>query len=215
MQTRWLAECEREALHLSGAIQPHGVLLVVGADGRLSHVSDNVGAFLGGAAADWLGRGLPEPLPSLVIELPAAPGSRLVREAAIEVEAGWLDAVVMRSRIDAVESVSGRQDPRGETGRRRRASPNPRQAFKRSPGSSRSPFLPFRGQGPADEHLQPRPGTDEFPGQDVVLGAGKHVDDGIADADDLIGFAHRVFSSYSQRSRIRHTRQAGLRAVQT
>ena len=100
--TRWLAECEREVLHLSGAIQPHGVLLVADGGGRLCHVSDNVGALLGGAAGDWLGQTLPDELGSLSAVLPAAPGSRLVREAAFAGEAGWLDAVLTRAKTDAV-----------------------------------------------------------------------------------------------------------------
>ena len=36
-----LKSCEREQLHLSGAIQPHGALLHVADDGTISHASAN------------------------------------------------------------------------------------------------------------------------------------------------------------------------------
>ena len=49
----------------------------------------------------------------------------------------------------------------------------------------------------------------------ALLDRRDHVDDGVADAHDLVGFAQIVFSSNSQRSRIRQAPQAGLRALQT
>ena len=48
--------------------------------------------------------------------------------------------------------------------------------------------------------------------QKTVIGGAEHVNDGIADADNLIRF--HVFSSYGHRSRIGHAPQRGLRAVQ-
>jgi light-regulated signal transduction histidine kinase (bacteriophytochrome) len=57
----FIAQCEEEKLHLSGAIQPHGVLLVCDRHGRLSHVSANAAEWLGDEAtpAALLGQPLP------------------------------------------------------------------------------------------------------------------------------------------------------------
>ena len=54
-----LSNCDQEPIHIPGRIQSHGVLLVFGADGRLSHRSANAGAMLG-AAAPVLGQPLGE-----------------------------------------------------------------------------------------------------------------------------------------------------------
>ena len=51
-------------------------------------------------------------------------------------------------------------------------------------------------------------------GEEAVLDMGNHVDQRVADADDLVLSRHRFFSSKAQRSRMMQTRQAGLRAVQ-
>lgn len=91
-----LERCEAEALHLSGAIQPHGTLLVVGADGTASHVAENVAAFLDRPPADWLGRPLPEALARLVADLGEAPGSRRFFDGEAEGGAGLLDVVASR-----------------------------------------------------------------------------------------------------------------------
>ena len=37
----FIHQCEQEELHLSGAIQPHGVLLITDAQGVVSHCSAN------------------------------------------------------------------------------------------------------------------------------------------------------------------------------
>lgn len=57
----FIAQCEQEKLPLSGAIQPHGVLLVCDRQGLVSHVSANVGDWLGENAtpAALLGQALP------------------------------------------------------------------------------------------------------------------------------------------------------------
>jgi light-regulated signal transduction histidine kinase (bacteriophytochrome)/CheY-like chemotaxis protein len=52
-----LSHCEREAIHIPGAIQPHGALVALLAhDGRITHASANLGAMLGHSAEDVLGR---------------------------------------------------------------------------------------------------------------------------------------------------------------
>ena len=56
-----LTSCEREAIHIPGAIQPHGALLAVLLDGRLvTHASANLAAILGRSAEAVLGRPLEE-----------------------------------------------------------------------------------------------------------------------------------------------------------
>ena len=41
-----LTNCERELIHLAGSVQPHGVLLVLGADGVVQQASTNTAAVL-------------------------------------------------------------------------------------------------------------------------------------------------------------------------
>jgi hypothetical protein len=50
-------DCAKEPIHMPGAVQPHGALLAVLADGRrVSHASANLAAVLGRAPAAVLGR---------------------------------------------------------------------------------------------------------------------------------------------------------------
>ena len=96
MDRRFLEGCETEKLHRSGAIQPHGGLLVADRDGRVSHASANVGAFLGVPPQDWLGRPLPAELAGLAEGLGAAPGSRRTSDGRVDGVAGPLDTVATR-----------------------------------------------------------------------------------------------------------------------
>ncbi|MWJ26649.1 GAF domain-containing protein [Halomonas sp. ZH2S] len=73
----FLAQCEHELLHLSGAIQPHGALLAVAADGRVTHASDNLGTLLGLDPQSLLGEALPAPLATPLGRLGQLPGARL------------------------------------------------------------------------------------------------------------------------------------------
>jgi light-regulated signal transduction histidine kinase (bacteriophytochrome) len=58
-----LTECDREPIHIPGAVQPHGGLLAVDADSwRVTHASANLAAFIGVDAALALG----QPLPTLL-----------------------------------------------------------------------------------------------------------------------------------------------------
>ncbi len=81
MNKRFLAECERERLHLSGHIQPHGALLVVDQAARITHRSCNFPAVLGDeilAPGDLL----PPVLAAHCDTLPGQAGARLhVRHA--------------------------------------------------------------------------------------------------------------------------------------
>jgi chemotaxis family two-component system sensor kinase Cph1 len=74
-----LKTCEREQLHLSGAIQPHGVLLHVSKHRSISHVSANCAETLGGAPDEVLGRPLSQFLPRVADALAgvAGEGARL------------------------------------------------------------------------------------------------------------------------------------------
>lgn len=53
-----LSNCERELIHLAGSVQPHGVLLVLGADGVVLQASTNLQAVLGIAHEQLLGQPL-------------------------------------------------------------------------------------------------------------------------------------------------------------
>ncbi|WP_440221566.1 GAF domain-containing protein [Dokdonella sp. MW10] len=52
-----LDECAREPIHIPGAIQPHGLLIVIdAASGRITQASDNAGVIAGVAATDLIGK---------------------------------------------------------------------------------------------------------------------------------------------------------------
>ncbi|KKN75548.1 hypothetical protein LCGC14_0379770 [marine sediment metagenome] len=66
-QNGFIDQCEQEQLHLSGAIQPHGVLIVTNLQGLVSHVSMNI--------VEWLDEHiqiehlLDQPLPAFIQEV--------------------------------------------------------------------------------------------------------------------------------------------------
>lgn len=91
---RFIEQCEREALHYSAAIQPHGCLLAVDESLRLLAVSANAEQWLG--LRPSLGEPLPEELARLLCELPAEPGSRREWPLALERQGRGLDAVLSR-----------------------------------------------------------------------------------------------------------------------
>lgn len=66
----FIHQCEQEALHLSGAIQAHGVLIMTDANGYVSHLSANAEALLKGAAAVGLGQPLPAMLHDMAASVP-------------------------------------------------------------------------------------------------------------------------------------------------
>lgn len=76
----WRAHCEAEPLAHSGAIQPHGGLIYLDAELRVSHVSAQIEDYLPYPPASLLGQPLPEDIalalaPGLS-NLPAEPGNR-------------------------------------------------------------------------------------------------------------------------------------------
>lgn len=93
----FLDECEREPLHLSGAIQPHGTLLLTDDSGIVSHVAANLTAFLGITPIELLGKPLPAPMLELTSDIDQQVGSRRVHEGAVVGLDGALDIVITRS----------------------------------------------------------------------------------------------------------------------
>ena len=96
----FLSQCEREALHLSGAIQSHGGLLVADTTGRVTHASSNIGRFLGNATESWLGAALPSDTADLVAALPIKPGSR--NTGVLVANPGAFDIVITRAELGAI-----------------------------------------------------------------------------------------------------------------
>lgn len=86
MDKRLLATCEAEPLHLSGAIMPHGCLIVLSNDARVRQVSANIVEWLGGSIDTWLDRLLPAYLSTHLPALAAAAGSRIVIRSAVAAE---------------------------------------------------------------------------------------------------------------------------------
>jgi light-regulated signal transduction histidine kinase (bacteriophytochrome) len=91
-----LNSCEQEALHLSGVVQAHGALLVVDAQGKVTHASTNIYAFLEQPAERWLGQPLPKHLQAYVDALPDAAGSRMPWSGILESVAGCIDLSITR-----------------------------------------------------------------------------------------------------------------------
>ena len=63
-----LDECAREPIHIPGAVQPHGVMIVLAADNTVQQVSANIDKLLGVAAPDCLGRNLSEILEPVYVD---------------------------------------------------------------------------------------------------------------------------------------------------
>src|SRR5262245_33538388 len=67
-----LTTCDREPIHVPGAIQPHGVLLALDAERTVVMASENVGVLLGSPPEQALGSGLADLLGPEAAELAAA-----------------------------------------------------------------------------------------------------------------------------------------------
>jgi len=96
----WQARCEAEALAYSGAIQPHGGLIHLDAQGCIRHVSAHLDAYLPASFAALPGQPLPDELaqviaPSLT-KLSERPGSRSELVAVSLAEDALLDFVITR-----------------------------------------------------------------------------------------------------------------------
>src|SRR5690606_11840899 len=63
-----LSTCDREPIHIPGAIQPHGFLIALdAATGKVTHASENVRTFFGRNGSDLLGRSVNELFPAVVV----------------------------------------------------------------------------------------------------------------------------------------------------
>ncbi|WP_282450913.1 GAF domain-containing protein [Marinobacter bryozoorum] len=96
----FIDQCEQEPLHLSGAIQPHGALLVADAQGQVTHASENLDQWLA-PPEQLIGKPLPDPLATLSAELDDQPGSRITRINA-ELAGHSASVVLTRSSNGAV-----------------------------------------------------------------------------------------------------------------
>ena len=67
-ETLDLTACDREPIHIPGAIQPHGVLLALDSGFRVRHVSLNTAQLIGVEPGDLLGRGIGEALGQPVLD---------------------------------------------------------------------------------------------------------------------------------------------------
>ncbi|HET8933930.1 MAG TPA: GAF domain-containing protein [Polyangiales bacterium] len=123
-----LAQCEREQLHLSGAIQPHGTLLVVEADGTIAHAAQNTQHYLGAPPEAWLGQPLPEPLATLATSLGETAGSRRWTLLRLTANSQPLQAVVTRGAHGTIVAELVPQEPGEDLGRpsASRRAPTPR-----------------------------------------------------------------------------------------
>lgn len=65
-QRGFIAACEREQLHLSGAIQGHGAMIVVNKQEKITHLSANLSDFYADLTAASIGHSLPDELWSLL-----------------------------------------------------------------------------------------------------------------------------------------------------
>lgn len=102
MDKHLFAQCEQEQLHLSGAIQPHGTLLMVDGHGRISHAAANTADFLAATPAHWVGRRPPEKLAALLDTLAPGPGSRKSWIGVMDCGKGLLDVVANRGEAGTV-----------------------------------------------------------------------------------------------------------------
>ena len=95
MNKEVLSLCEQERLSLSGAIQPHGALLVL-QDHRIVAASANLDAWLGESPSALLGQATPEILERYLATLNSRPGSRLCIDKAFTVNEQDLDLELTR-----------------------------------------------------------------------------------------------------------------------
>lgn len=100
MNRRFLAECERERLHLSGQIQPHGALIRADAALRVTHHSANLAEHAGKLELTP-GAHVPDPLAALA-ELPPHAGARRYVHAGLVGQNGPLDVAVVRTDDEAL-----------------------------------------------------------------------------------------------------------------
>lgn len=96
MDMRFIEQCERERLHLSGAIQPHGFIVVTDDQQGVTHVSANLATYLPPVMCMAPGDPLVESFGHWLRMLESSPGNRWVQAGALEGRDGTIDLVVTR-----------------------------------------------------------------------------------------------------------------------
>lgn len=95
MDKRFYEQCEQEKLHLSGRIQPHGLLVVLNHELIVTHVSGNAAKLLNIGIANLIGQPMPEALTFLTNDLPDKAGERSFSHCHVDDQE--LDVVLIRS----------------------------------------------------------------------------------------------------------------------
>lgn len=99
MSHGFLDQCERERLHLSRHIQAFGGLLIWGADGRLSHRSDNLGKWVDMSTENYRhGSVVPDWLQAAAHELGTEVGNRRTQFGVSVSHGGLVDLRLIRAR---------------------------------------------------------------------------------------------------------------------
>lgn len=98
----FIKQCEQERLQHSGAIQPHGAMLVLDADYRVKHLSVNLARYLSDAETYGVDQAAHGELRRLALELPAKVGSRQQFEAAIDGPDDPVDVVLSRNAVSDI-----------------------------------------------------------------------------------------------------------------
>ncbi|MGQ4277194.1 GAF domain-containing protein [Pseudidiomarina sp. E22-M8] len=86
----FIKQCEQEALHLTGAIQPHGAVLVLDHEHQVTHASVNIGEIWRGDAKSYLGKAVPPQLRGLLQQYS---GERIYFAAELVRKDDFLDVV--------------------------------------------------------------------------------------------------------------------------
>lgn len=97
MDKAFIDQCEQEALHLSGHIQSHGTLIVIDANGTVTHLAANLSEFLQNSGEIRLDHPLPAPLNNWLNELGKVAGSRQYLDAITDGTKGHLDMTLTRN----------------------------------------------------------------------------------------------------------------------
>ncbi|WP_246091830.1 HWE histidine kinase domain-containing protein [Aliirhizobium smilacinae] len=86
-----LTNCDREPIHIPGTIQPHGAMIVLGEDGLVTFVSDNLDSFLGDTNRNYVGAALADVVGDKV--------SHDIANAVARAGPGHIGGVVLKARL--------------------------------------------------------------------------------------------------------------------
>lgn len=100
-----LSNCDREPIHIPGAIQPHGFLVACRVtDLAITHVSENIGNLLGAAPQQWIG----QPIRRLFAPDEADDRERQLRTALIETKPVYIFTLKIRDVAQAFDAIAHR-----------------------------------------------------------------------------------------------------------